>query len=67
MSGDAQIAKRITAWQEDAAVKRCLLALFTHELTNVDKPGAHYKADYEKTIKKYAPAWTPPNGAEGDS
>lgn len=59
MSGDAQIARRIASLDEDAAVKKCLSALFTHELSNADKSMPSYKADYEKAIAKYAPSWQP--------
>lgn len=67
MSGDAQIAKRIASWDEDPAVKKCLLALFTHELSNADKVMPPYKSDYEKTIAKHAPAWAAQAGDEVDS
>lgn len=62
MSGDAHIAKRIAAGDDDPAVKKCLSALFTHELSNADKVMPPYKSDYEKNIAKYAAAWTPPVG-----
>lgn len=64
MSGDAHIARRIAAADEDPAVKKCLSALFTHELSNADKGMPAYKADYEKSISKFAKSWN--QGSTGE-
>lgn len=59
MSGDAQIARRIGTLETDAAVKKCLLGMFTHELSNADKAMPQYRADYERLIGASAKAWIP--------
>lgn len=60
MSGDAHIARRIAGGDDDPAVKKCLSALFTHELSNADKVMPPYRSDYEQAISKCATAWNPP-------
>ena len=64
MSGDAQIAMRIGRLDEQTAVKKCLVALFTHELSNADRVMPSYKADYEKHLAAHAKAWDPTNASE---
>lgn len=65
MSGDAQIARRIGRLNEDPAVKKCLVALFTHELSNADKIMPTYKPEFEKQIAAHAKAWVPSADASG--
>lgn len=65
MAGDTLVAQRIARMQEDAAVKRCLQALFTHELETADQLMPHFNAEYERAIAKFAPAWDPSTG-EGE-
>ncbi|NTU70974.1 MAG: hypothetical protein HGB10_04020 [Coriobacteriia bacterium] len=52
--------------EEDDAVKRCLQALFTHELETADQVMPHFNAEYERAITKFAPAWDP-SLAEGEA
>lgn len=64
MSGDAQIAMRISRLDEPTAVKKCLVALFTHELSNADRVMPTYKAEYEKHLATHAKAWDPTSASE---
>jgi hypothetical protein len=57
LSGDRLIAQRIASSEEDNAVKRCLQALFTHELDNADSIMPRYKEEFEKVIERLAPSW----------
>lgn len=65
MAGDTLVAQRIARMQEDPAVKKCLQALFTHELETADQIMPQYGAQYEKAIAKYAPSWDP-STSEGE-
>lgn len=59
MAGDTLVAQTIVRMDEDPAVKRCLQALFTHELETADQVVPHFNAEYERAIAKFAPAWDP--------
>lgn len=65
MSGSIAIIQRIAGLQEDEAVKRCLKALFMHELEWADAVMPRYKAEYEKVISKHAASWSGADGREG--
>ena len=67
MNGELVVAQRIAALEGDAAVKKCLQQLFTHELDSADQVLPHYKSDYEKAIARHAGGWqepTPPGEEE---
>ena len=59
MSGDRLVAQRIAGLDADVAVKRCLQALFTHELEHADQVMPKYKEEYERAIEKFAASWSP--------
>lgn len=65
MAGDTLVAQRIARMKEDMAVKKCLQALFAHELETADQVMPHFNAEYERAIAKFAPAWDPSN-TEGE-
>ncbi|MDP2402132.1 MAG: hypothetical protein Q8M66_09145 [Actinomycetota bacterium] len=62
--GESHIAMRIARSDEDPKVKKCLQALFTHELQHAEKTGASFREDYRKAIEKLAAEWTPSEDAE---
>ncbi len=62
--GESYIAMRIARSDEDPKVKKCLQALFTHELQHAEKIGASFRDDYRKAIEKLAADWTPPSDDE---
>lgn len=65
MGGEAVVAKKIKDLTEDEAVKRCLQVLFAHELENAEVKAAPFRERYERTVAKYAPAWSPARESEG--
>jgi hypothetical protein len=65
VSGDRLVAQRIAGLSQGSAVKKCLQALFTHELDNADKIMPKYKDEYERVIEKLASSWEPENDGGG--
>lgn len=57
--GESYIAMRIARSDEDPKIKKCLQALFTHELQHAEKSGASFREDYKRAIEKLAADWTP--------
>jgi hypothetical protein len=65
VSGDRLVAQRIAGLTQDSAVKKCLQALFTHELENADKVMPKYKEEYERVVERLASSWEPENDSGG--
>ena len=61
MSGDRLVARHIAELKEDIATKQCLQALFSFELENAELRVVQFSDKYEKDIKKYTKAWSPPD------
>ncbi len=57
VSGETEITRRIMASDADEAVRRCLQALFMHELETAEQLNPNYTAQYERAITRFAPAW----------
>jgi hypothetical protein len=56
MSGSV-VARSINEVDADPAVKNCLMALFTFELTSSNNKKTPYKKTYETEISKHASDW----------
>lgn len=61
------VAQRIAGLEEDGAVKRCLQALFTHELENADRLMPQYKEEYQRVIERCALDWDDETFDSGDT